>query len=233
MYLQLKNYNNANEILYVLKSIKDQVGQPISKLGVQKLLYLAAALAPIKNIVLSLVKFITEKRGPYSSNIQNVLDHLAAYGLIEISDFHISKNKKSALAFYQITDGGINAVDSLVKYKREEEIFWWINIITQLTILYTSEEQLKELTEFSGLDKIVKLVYQDPTFKSTSKKQGRYAWIDLTKDDGLTYDLIKIAKEFLEGTKSKNFKDEKRKAEYILLSFFEFLYVKYLDEVNG
>jgi hypothetical protein len=232
MYLQLTNYNHANEILYVLKSVKDRTNNPISKLGVQKILYLSASLAPIKNIVLSIVKFITQKRGPYSSDIQNTLDNLIAYGLVEILSFKTLANKKYSVASYQITDGGINAISSLTKYDKEEEIFWWIDIITQVAYMYSTEKGLKEVKDFSGLDTIVKLVYQDPTFNQISRKHGKYALIDLGGREGLTSDLINISKNYLLGENSFSSKSERHKAELILLSFFEYLYSKYLDEVS-
>jgi uncharacterized protein YwgA len=155
MYLQLSNYHYANEILYVLKSVNNDTNKVISKIGVQKLLYLSASLSPIKDIVLSIVKFISEKRGPYSKDIQNTLDHLVAYDLVKITEYRVFSNH-SSIAFYQITEGGLAAIDSLIHYNKEEEVYWWINLITRISNLYVDEDEMKSENHFSGMDKIVK-----------------------------------------------------------------------------
>ena len=93
MYLQFKNYRNANEVLYALYAADRIANEAVSKLGLQKLLYLAASFAPIKNIVLSVVRFSRLGRGPYSKHIQNAIDQLVAYDLADISDFKIIYDK--------------------------------------------------------------------------------------------------------------------------------------------
>jgi hypothetical protein len=232
MYLQLSNYHYANEILYVLKSVNNDTNKVISKIGVQKLLYLSASLSPIKDIVLSIVKFISEKRGPYSKDIQNTLDHLVAYDLVKITEYRVFSNH-SSIAFYQITEGGLAAIDSLIHYNKEEEVYWWINLITRISNLYVDEDEMKSENHFSGMDKIVKLVYQDPTFKSIREHQGKYALIDLNIRNGLTYDLVRIAKNFIiENESNFDSLNERNKVELIVLSFFEFLFSNYLSEAS-
>lgn len=231
MYLQLNNFHYANEILYVLKSVNDNTNKAISKIGVQKLLYLSASLSPIKDIALSIVKFLSEKRGPYSKDIQNTLDHLVAYDLVKIIEYRVFSNY-SSIAFYQITEGGLAAVGALIQYNKEEEIFWWINIITRVSNLYVDENELSSINQFSGMDKIVKLVYQDPTFKSIRTHKGKYALIDLNDQNGLTYELIRITNNFIKDSGTDfNTLNDRNKVELVVLNFFEFLFSNYLSEV--
>jgi len=230
MYIQLNNYHYANEILYVLKSVKNSTDLSISKLGMQKILYLSASLAPIKEIILSILKFLSYKRGPYSKDIQNTLDHLVAYNLVKISEFKIY-NEKSASALYKITDDGIKVVNELIKYNKEEEINWWIDTIVRISVLYTDELDMESTKEFSGIEKIVKLVYQDPTFKNVKMNQTGSELIDLSLKEGLTYELIQFFKKYQDTHNIPQFLNERSKIEFYLLTFFEFLFSKYLDEI--
>ena len=59
--------------------------------------------------------------------------------------------------------------------------------------------------------------------------QRKFALIDLENPKGLTYELINIAKNYL-NNKQFYFKDDRQKAEFLLLTFFEFLFSKYLSE---
>src|SRR4051812_38083269 len=124
MQIQIKNYKKANEILYVLDSVEGVTGQAASKIVIQKLLYLSACLAPIKDIILAFLKFTRIQRGPYNGEIQNILDHLVAYDLVKIVQFRVIHDKNS-IGYYQITEGGKNAVKKLTNYSVEEEKHWW------------------------------------------------------------------------------------------------------------
>ncbi len=229
MYLQLKSYNEANEILYVLRSVDECTNNPVSKLGVQKLLYLSASLAPIKEIILSFLKFRSMQRGPYSKNIQNILDHLVAYDLVQITSFKVLFQNNS-IAYYQITNGGIEAVNQLVKYSKEEEKYWWINSVTQIANIYSQEEELQKYKEFTGIDNIVKLVYQDPTFVKVKEDRNFKALIDFKSKEGITYQLIKFTENYIKKNKEIfSYKNDRKKSELILIAFFEFLFSKYLD----
>ena len=230
MYIQLNNYHHANEILYVLEAIHKSTNNPISKLGMQKLLYLSASLAPLKEVILSIIKFLSYKRGPYSKEIQNTLDHLVAYNLVKITEFKVF-SEKSASALYIITEDGINVVNTLTKYNKEEELNWWIDIIVKISNIYAIELDIGDTKEFTGIEKIVKLVYQDPTFKNVKDNQVNSELIDLSQKEGMTYQLIEFFKNYQLHHNIPNFCSERNKIEFWLLTFFEFLFSKHLDEV--
>ena len=83
MRLQVNNiesYKKANEILYALEAIKVYGDGIVSKVALQKIIYLSTVLAPIKEIVLSFLRFQYNYRGPWNVDIQNTVDHLVAIG---------------------------------------------------------------------------------------------------------------------------------------------------------
>ncbi len=233
MILQLDNFHNSNEILYVLHSINVSKGKPVSKIALQKLLYLSAALAPVKEIILSIIRFKRIQRGPYSKDIQNIVDHLVAYGLVEIKDFEIIKDK-NAIALYEIAEGGINAVERLLQYSVEEEKYWWISCISKLSLMYSELDSAENDNEFKGLDKIVRIVYQDYTFKETKENSCFRALIDFNDVDKATARTIKFVKNYIkENREMFAFKSERFESELILSAFFNHFYNNYLIEYSS
>jgi len=231
MFLQFKNYRYANEVLYTLDAVDRTAGTPTSKLGLQKILYLSASFAPIKDIVLSILRFKRIQRGPYSYHIQNTVDHLAAYGLVEIVEFKIL-NDRNSLASYNITEGGRMAIENLRKYSFEDEKAWWIECITRLSYIYSNEDYVKDGTQFKGIDKIVRLVYKDKTFVSIDEQIGFGGFIDFQLDSGITQQLISFTKNYIESDECFNTLPEKVIAELILLAFFEQLFANYYVEME-
>ncbi|WP_312334721.1 hypothetical protein [Sphingobacterium sp.] len=233
MILQLENYHNSNEILYVLHSIHVNEGKSVSKIALQKLLYLSAALAPVKEIVLSIIRFQRIQRGPYSKNIQNIVDHLVAYGLVQIAEFKVIKDK-NAIALYEIAEGGINAVNKLLRYSVEEEKYWWISCISRLSLMYSELDFAEKDDEFDGLDKIVRIVYQDYTFKETKDNSYFRASIDFNDVDKPTANTIKFVKNYIKNNSELfSFDNERYEAELILAAFFNNFYNNYLIEYTS
>lgn len=233
MLLQIKDYHKANEILYILKSIDDAAQIPVSKIALQKLLYLSGVLAPIKDIILSFVKFQRIQRGPYSKDIQNIVDHLVAYDLVEIIDFKIVHSKNST-AYYKITSGGISAVNNLISYSKEDEKFWWISCVTKLATIYSNIDFAENDTEFTGIDKVVRLVYQDYTFKETLDNKKFRALIDFEDTEGPTVELISFIKSYAEKNKDMiGLGSERSQAELILIAFMDQLYHNYYQQFTS
>jgi len=203
----------------------------VSKITIQKLLYFTYLLAPIKKAIFKTIKFVIQKRGPYSKDIQNVIDHLLARGIIDIVKYH-KLNGNNSIAYYKICEGGEYIVKSLEKYSKEEEKIWWINTIVKISILYSTEKELMEDDKFSGMDKIVRLVYQDPTFLDAKKSQHFKTLIELDNIEHPTAKMISFTKDFIEkndtGIDNTN---ERRLFEIILIAFFELLYSNYLNSI--
>jgi uncharacterized protein YwgA len=224
MFLQV-DFKYANEVLYTLDSADRITKEPISKLGLQKILYLSACFAPIKNVVLAAIKYVRHNRGPYSKEIQNTVDQLVAYDLAEITDF-TAVTKKISYASYRITEGGKSAVAKLRQYSAEEEKAWWINCVVKLSKIYINEDYLSEDEQFDGLEKIVRLVYRDDSFKAVEHK--RWHLIDF-ESSPITHQVIAFTTSYLDKDKSFHNLPEKTLAELVLLAFFEQLLSNYVE----
>lgn len=232
MLLQLQNnYHKANETLYVLYSLeKSGTNEELSKLGLQKILYLSSALSSVKNIIIDNIEFLSEKRGPYSKDIQNLMDHLVANDLVNISQFKTQNhNKKYSIAYYKISGAGKSIVEQLRKYPKEEEKHWWIDIITQLSLSFSKNRDLIEYSKFEGLDVIVDLVYQDPTFKYVREHQNFRAIINNRENDK-TQEMILFIKDYLQENIDLATNNERHIAEYITISIFEYLLHNFIEE---
>lgn len=230
MVIRERNIQKANEILYILNAL-DEVGKSsISKVGLQKIYYLSSLLSPIKNIVLDIIRFYSHYRGPYNSEIQNTIDQLVAYGLVDICSFQ-SLKFNAALSEYKINSEGKKVVNLLIKYSKEEEKNWWINFITKCTFLYSKENLYDEEKEYTGFDAIVNLVYKDSTFEAIKKKARQNYPIEIDDKSLPTNELIEFVKKYIQENREKlNLGDERSTSEIIILTYFEFLYSKFLDK---
>lgn len=224
-----KNIQKANEILYILYAL-DEVGKSsVSKVGLQKIYYLSSLLSPIKDVIMSIIRFYSQLRGPYNSEIQNTVDQLVAFGLVDVCAFK-SLNYNAALSEYKINTEGKKVVDSLIKYPKEEEKNWWINFITKCTFLYSKEDLYDKNKEYQGFDTIVNLVYKDSTYEIIKKNAKKNYPIDIDNERLPTNELIKFTKNHIESNrKNLNFGNERNTAEIIILTYFEFLYSKFIE----
>lgn len=223
MYLQLRNYHMANEILYVLDAAKQNGSGIVSKLSLQKMLFLSGALSSIKEVVLIFMKYITYFRGPYSKDIQNTIDHLVAAGLVDLADSSPSPNGKELYANYKITTGGLEAVELLCHYPNEEDKRWWISVICRFSQIYIQSPNLSGTED----ERIMKLVYQEPSYKKLSLENKQRYRIDLE----ITRKLISFLKEYTKtGIEMTTTEMLRREAETLVIAFFEYLYLNYVKE---
>ena len=227
--IQIDNFQTSNEILFVLDSISKNAGKSLSKLGLQKILYLAKVLEPVREIIMNTLEFLTEKRGPYSKEIQNLIDHLTALGFVSITNFKVIVGKNS-LAYYEITPVGEGVVKKLKKIPIQEEKYWWIDIISRLTIIYSNKVELENDTKFFDLDRIVRLVYQDPTYNLFKQNNNWKYFIDFEKrDENSTSWIIDFVKTYVEENNLiVGQKFIRGNAELITIAFFEFYFLNYL-----
>ncbi len=227
MLLDNKAFKRSNEILYVFYSA-DEVSFPfLSKIGIQKCIYLSEVLSPLKEIVLSFLNFIYLHKGPYSKDIQNILDHLVSMNAIEVDSF--STYKKNSYANYKITKAGKSLVENLIYDPMEKEKLQWIRIVMKLIDAYKDAYGLSE--EYQEVDKIIGLVYQEPSFYEIKQRSGKGEFIPMGNRNTLTMKLIHFL-EKVEETLPLKFDRDKYKLdlETVLLVFFEYLYVEYLSE---
>lgn len=222
-----KSYKQLNEILYIFYVGEELCWSCVSKIGVQKSIYLSEILAPFKEVILSFLNFIYHKRGPYSKDIQNSLDYLVSLGAIEVIKF-TKYYGKSAFADYRISESGKNVVKSLIVDTQEKEKYDWIKLV--LKIIDTYKDAFGISKKFEGVDKIIDLVYEEPSFKETQIK-GRGKFIQMTLRDNPTMKLMDFFKniEIVELPKFLK-KEPKTDLATILLMFFEHLYLDFLSK---
>lgn len=230
-----RSYKQLNEILYVFY-IGEKLGwSDISKIGVQKCIYLSEILAPLKEVILFFLNFVYAKRGPYSKNIQNWLDYLVSLGAIEVVKF--VKYGRSAFVNYKISESGKKVVESLIIDVHEKEKYEWINLVLRVIDAYKDASGIGGYKgafgikkEFEGVDKIIDLVYEEPSFKEVQTK-GRGEFIQMTVKDNPTVKLMDFLKN-IEKTELPQIlkKEPKSDLETILLMFFEHLYLDFLSK---
>ena len=103
-----REFRRLNEILYVLYSVRKLNLSNISKIGVQKCIYLCEILSPLREIILSFINFIYWHRGPYSKDVQNLLDYLVSIDAVNVVSF--STYGANSYANYMITEAGCELV---------------------------------------------------------------------------------------------------------------------------
>ncbi|MEQ9265039.1 MAG: hypothetical protein RLN81_07465 [Balneolaceae bacterium] len=220
------NYALTNNILYTLY-VANKYDIEISKIAIQKIFYLSQVLNPLREIAHQIVEFVKYFRGPYSKNVQNELDHLCSYGLVELVKFEV-RNGKNSVAVYKISLGGINAVSELTKYSKEEDQFWWISTILRTCNLFFDDQVFSnKKNEYEGFDNIVNLVYQDPTFRDYESNNLR----SLMKFDGdtPTATIIKNTIDHLGNDSRLKDLDYKHLVELLVVGYFNYLYGKYVE----
>ena len=217
----------SNEILYLFYSADELKWPCMSKIGVQKCLYLSEILSPIKEIVLAFLNFIYLHKGPYSKDVQNILDNLAALNAIEVTSFTTTNG--NSYADYKITESGRTLVENLTLYPLEKDKLLWIQTVMKVVDAYKGCYGLDE--QYQGVDRIIGLVYQEPTFKEIRLRQAKWEIIPFGVENKLTTELINFLKTIEQDLPDKFDKNKyKMNLETMLLSFFEYLYVEYLSE---
>lgn len=222
-----KIFKKSNEILYIFYSAYKLDLPFLSKIGIQKCIYLSEVLSPLKEIVLSFLNFIYLHKGPYSKDAQNILDYLVSMNAIEVDSF--STYGKNSYVNYKITEAGIFLVENLIYDPMEKEKLQWIRIVIELIDTYKNAFDLSE--EYSGVDKIIGLVYQEPSFYEIKQRNGKEELIPMGDKNTLTIKLIHSLEKAKEALPPQ-FDREKYKLdlETVLLTFFEYLYVEYLSD---
>lgn len=220
-------FKRSNEILYLFYSADELKWPFLSKIGVQKCLYLSEILSPLKEIILSFLNFIYLYKGPYSKDIQNILDNMVSLNAIEVVSFTTTNG--NSYADYKITEAGKSLVENLVSYPVEKEKLVWIRTVMKIVDVYKDSYGLS--VQYEGVDKIIDLVYQEPSFKDLEQREAKRERIPIGQRDNLTMNLIDFLKK-VEQYLPPGFEIDRYKLdlETILLSFFEYLYIEHLSK---
>ena len=222
-----KTFKRSNEILYLFYSADELSWPYISKIGVQKCLYLSEILSPLREVILSFLNFIYLHKGPYSKDVQNMLDYLVSLNAIEVVSFTTIGG--NSYVDYKITEAGKSLVENLILYPIENEKLEWIRIVMKVVDAYKISFDLGE--QYKGADRIIDLVYQEPSFKEVRQRGAKWEFLPIGDENKLTMELIRFLKK-IEQKLPLGFDRDRYKLdlETILLSFFEYLYVEHLSQ---
>ena len=164
-----------NDVLFVLNA-GNTLGWPtLNRTGVQKLLYLCAALSPLAHLEWG-YEFSNAPYGPFNSEIHKASDTLVYRQLAEFSSVSVQRDSKIR-ASYRITETGISEVQLICRLIDEEHRFEWITTIMRVLDVY-------------GTSLITKLAYQEPTF-NWMRKQNKGGAIDLSLAENRSIELIR------------------------------------------
>ena len=223
-----KDYKRINEILYLFKAASDLDWKDISKIGVQKTIYLTEILAPFKEMALSFLNFIYLYKGPYSKDIQNSLDYLVSCGALEITKF--VQYRKFSYVNYRASESEKRIVKALLDYPEEKEKYEWIAIILKIIDAYKDAFGIGK--GYEDVDKIIDLVYEEPSFK-LAKDKGIGEFIEMISEDNATLKFLNFLKKIEETDLPKVLKREPAyDLETVILMFFEYLYLGFLAKQN-
>ena len=207
------NYSLYNAILCWLWNADRLEWKSQTKLQMQKGVYLIQILSPVYEIAESFVKFFSYNHGPYSKELQTAIHHLCCCGLVSL-DLYEPWNKGRAL--YSITLKGKSAVIKLSDSLQFRRMLDLSRIISNLIDVY-------------GIENIVRLVYEEPTFKRIKQSGTPNRVIPSEQDKNLT---VKLVRE-LETISKELFHRNNLSVESLLLAYFDFLRAKMFNSESS
>lgn len=154
-----------SDVIMAVAIAKDDYNCNLTRIQLQKYIYLVDTLSAIWNLVKSVKGHETYRHGPYDQYIQNAVDTLAFRGFIEINNFEILDNGK-VFCRYGITNVGKGLLVRLSDQPYFQDRFEMYKIIA------------KEIDN-RGWSNLVALVYAEPTYLSERQKGwGRPLMLD-------------------------------------------------------
>ena len=204
-----------NETLFVLAAADELGWGPLDRIQVQKVTYLAEVLAPARNLVLEFLSFFPYRHGPYTYELQDTLDHLVGLGLAEITGYQRSQDG-SIRSKQRISSEGRAVQQQLIQLRRNAEKHDWILAVCQLV-------------DLTGLDSLVGLVYQEPTFREAVSLRRRGELPILDSELNLTQKLLREIRELADTEMRYGVVS----LDSVLLPYFDYLRLRARAEESG
>jgi hypothetical protein len=198
--------NRMRDVTMAL-SVAGKYSQQLSRIQLQKFIYLADTISPLYYILPPQKAHLTYKHGPYDTAIQNAVDALAFRGIVKILDVNIGPNQKVTTQ-YALTDAGISWNDRLAE---------------SFNIRWKATTAVGERVNLFGWYRLVNLVYAEPTFVSTRPKGFGQ---ELHPEDGLANSAALIM-GLIDYALRQGYKKERINDDLIVD-----LYFRYLDEYD-
>lgn len=155
------------DVVFALSAAK-KYDYALSKIQLQKFIYLLDITSFFYKYLPPLKAYDTYKRGPYDVDIQNAADSLVFRGLVAATKV-IVLSDKSKQAQYELTDAGQSWVLDLID-------------VEDFKIRNEAADSVATQLDRIGWNRLVKLVYSEPTFIAR-RPHGLGQAIDIT--DGL------------------------------------------------
>lgn len=137
------------DVLFALAAAAE-VSQPLGRLPLQKLIYLADVLSPIWRDIAKPLGFSPYRNGPYDPRIQNTVDALVFRGFAKVSSPSFRRINNIECQ-YSLTDQGVRLVEQLTPDA---------GLNDDLSLF---REIAKEVSR-RGWQEIKSLVYSEPTY---------------------------------------------------------------------
>lgn len=144
--------NRMADVLLALEEAGIAKVRP-TKIQLQKFVYLTDVLAQIVGAIKPRNAHKTYKNGPYDQAIQNAVDALAFRGLVRVAGVWRTPNGRMGTSYVIAAPGGVML----------EKIHNSPDLTRKVTVARLVGIELREL----GWDRIVDLVYAEPTYVST------------------------------------------------------------------
>lgn len=201
-----RKWHRKSQLLIALEAARRIGWEQLGRYQVQKVVYLGEVLAPLRGILAQITEFHYDKNGPYSGDIRDVLDHLVAIRLIDMFNYRVVTGRNREIARYAISDDGTALVERLVAnhQRHQVELAWFQSILT--------------VVDIHGLDRILDLVYQEPTFKTLRLREAKGAPIELEGESNQTLALFALAESAIRTAYQRQ-----PDAEELLCLYFQYL----------
>jgi hypothetical protein len=218
-----RRFRRYNETLFMLAAADELGWSYLTRIQIQKIVYLCEMLAPFRDILVAFLEYRYHHKGPYARDLQNGVDHLVACGLVDLVYYAVAPNSRDVpthdgnveVSQYRISKDGLSMVDALCCWSSNRELRDLVTAVSQLVDTYE-------------LKNVVRLVYQEPTFLrlKTNGLRGNAIYAEGTGN--LSTDLLGFLDEL--GRNKMKYQHWNWKA--LLLAYFEVLWCNHKLEVQ-
>jgi len=193
------------DVALALRGAHDNGAQTLTRIQLQKLIYLVDVVAYLYSILPPSARHRTYKHGPYDQNIQNAVDSLAFRGFVALGTLRQSPQGDIATS-YSLTSAGTSFAGML-------------SASPALALRNHATEAVARLVARIGWGHVVELVYAEPTFVAA---RGRAFSQPLPTDDARVDSAKQLISIFVRSV-SAGFDAADVPRDVVLEGFFEYL----------
>lgn len=196
--------NRMRDVVLALNEAKKVRLHP-TRIQLQKFIYLADVLGQVVGVLKPHEGHKTYRNGPYDPAIQNAVDALAFRGLVRIAGVWPTPSGRMGTS-YAIAAGGVQLLERILSHP---------SLVLKVKMAELVGDELRRL----GWDRIVRLVYAEPTYVTT--RPGGWG-SQLRAEDGLQVSTAFVV-ALMRRVVSTLLEDGEATPEWIVDRFFAFL----------